>query len=325
MAKNVTGADIFSGMFKNIPVYEAERKDQGGSLLGKTGSAKNVEGNIRNTAKMEREHLHSFRNHPFRVMEDDAMRELAESIRTYGIKEPILVRPDKEKTGEYEIISGHRRNYAAGLAGLMEVPVCIEDMDDDAAAVIMVDSNLKREVLFPSEKAWAYRMKAEAQKHQGKRNDLHGDAEGGCEAGGMQGISKEGGESVRTVQRYIRLTYLMPELLDLVDEGKLSTGNGYILSFFESEEQECILSFYHDQHVLPNAAQLAEMEEYRKCGRIDADRLKEIMRKRAPKPEKRVLMIKADRLGRYFPEDVTREEMETVIFDLLEKWADGGL
>lgn len=330
MAKNVTGADIFSGMFKNIPKYEAD-SNPGGDSVGKTGSADaplhnehvgDADGTIRNTTTMIRNRLHPFRHHPFRVNEDDSMRELAESIRIYGIKEPILIRPDKEKKGEYEIISGHRRNYAAGMAGLTEVPVSIEDMDDDAAAVIMVDSNLKRESLLPSEKAWAYRIKAEAQKRQGKRNDLPEDAEEGNIVDGMQGISEESGKSVRTVQRYIRLTFLSKDLLELVDEGKLPAGSGYIISFFEKEEQECLLSYYQNKNVLPNAAQLEELAEYRKSCRMDAAILEEVVtRKRMPKPEKRMLTLKAGRLGKYFPEDTTKEEMEMIIFELLEKWA----
>lgn len=320
MAKNVTGADIFGGMFANIPGYEREKQEKRGSeeeVLQKDGSEIPV---------VSRELLHAFRRHPYRVVEDDAMRELAESIRVYGMKEPVLVRPDKESAGTYEIISGHRRNYAAGLAGLTEIPVHIEEMDDDTAAVLMVDSNNKREILLPSEKAWAYRIKADALRHQGKRNDLaEENLEDAIKAGGMKAVGEKNGDSERTVRRYIRLTYLMQELLVLVDEEKLPIGSGYMISFFSREEQECILRYFKECAILPGNEQLSELIELHKKEMLDAETLRAVMEQEKPKMSKpkQSFTIKREKLGAYFAADATEEYVENIIFQLLKGWADG--
>lgn len=309
MAKNVTSADIFGGMFNNIPfesVRAGSERDSGSEAV-----------------MVKRETLHefsSFYGHPYRVIEDDRMYELADSIREAGIIEPLRIRPDKEKTGEYEIIAGHRRNYAAGLAGLTEVPAYILDLDDDAAAVMMVDSNNRREVELPSERAWAYRTKAEALRHQGKRTDL----EQAPDAGGMSAVGEKNGDGARTVQRYIRLTYLIKEFLDLVDEGKMAIGTGYLLSFFNSEEQGNIERYCREHQVLPDKAQIAAMSDVRAAGKLDADAVARIMSKRekAEKPVKKNITLKDARIRQYFPENATSDYMEQVILQLLEKWSE---
>ncbi|MBO5486320.1 MAG: ParB/RepB/Spo0J family partition protein [Eubacterium sp.] len=325
MAKNVTGADIFGGMFQNIPSYESD-KNKKADISGKNISSDKC--NASDVVMVERSCLHSFHTfygHPFRVTEDFAMEELAASIRDYGIMEPILVRREKGKMGEYEIISGHRRNHAAGLAGLTEVPVHIEDLSDREAAEIMVDSNNKRDFIRASEKAWAYRTKAEAARQQGKRTDLQTDTEEDMEdeaEGGMKSVGDKNGDSVRTVRRYIRLTYLVNELLDLVDEEKLPLGTGYIISFFNSSEQECILDYYHSYHLLPDVSQAKKMLECHKTEGLDSVAVERIMvKEKVTKPVKKYITIKQERLRKYFSQEATPEYMENIIMELLEKWA----
>lgn len=308
MAKNVTNADIFGGMFRNMPSIDTT--DQ---CIGEETENKSESGRI----TVERSRLHPFKNHPFRVMEDEQMQELAESIRMYGIKEPILVRPDKEKEGEYEIISGHRRNYAAGLAGLNEVPAKVEYLSDDDAAVLMVDSNNKRETLLASEKAWAYRIKAEALRHQGKRNDLLEEPEEG-----MSELGQKNGDSERTVRRYIRLTYLLPELLALVDGAKMSVGMGYQMSFFISPVQEYIAGCYEKQHTLPSNAQMEALTQLHRSGGLDVAAAENVLSAEKQIKQRTVnITLKNDRLKQYFPADATKEYMESVIVELLEQWS----
>lgn len=325
MAKNVTGADIFGGMFQNISAYESDKSknmdhsSRNGDTDGKS------EADIITVNRELLHPFHSFYGHPFRVTEDFAMQELADSIRDFGIMEPVLVRPDKEKKGEYEIISGHRRTYAAGMAGIMEMPVRIMDLSDREAAELMVDSNNKRENILPSEKAWAYRTKAEAARQQGKRTDLQIDTEEDMEnetAGGMKSVGD--GDSVRTVRRYIRLTYLIKELLDLVDEKKMSLGTGYIISFFNSSEQECIMTYYMEHAVLPGNVQLAELMEWHKKGQMDQSVVEDVMSKEKSRKTagvKKEITIKRKNVEKYFPPEATDEDMESVIMELLEKWA----
>lgn len=324
MAKHVTGADIFGGMFQNIPGYERGRKE-GADPSGKHGGAGG--GGDSGIALVDRGCLnpfHSFYGHPFRVEEDFAMEELAESIRELGIMEPILVRPEKGERGGYEIISGHRRNHAAGLAQLKEVPVRIMELSDEEAAEIMVDSNNKREHILPSEKAWAYRTKAEAARRQGRRTDLQADAGEGLEGGlakGMDSVGGKNGDSVQTVRRYIRLTYLLKELLELVDEGRIPLGTGYALSFLNGQEQECILDYYHARRILPDASQAKQLLECRKEQGLDAVAVERIMAGAGTeKTAKTRITIKQERLREYFPEEATPEYMESVILELLEKW-----
>lgn len=303
MAKNVTSTDIFNGMFARLPARE------------ETGQIKEKVAEQPETIALNR--LHPFKNHPFRVTEDEQMDELVESIRQYGIQEPVLVRPEPKQDG-YEIISGHRRCHAAGMAGLIEVPVKIKEMSDSLATVLMVDSNNKREALLPSEKAWAYRMKAEALKCQGKRNDL---AEGMDGPSGMDAVAGNGNGSVRTVQRYIRLTYLEEELLQLCDAGKLSVGLGYALSYFSTEEQNAILSFYRTCGKLPDAKQIEMLRDWKKQGTLTLETIGDVLGTKKQAAVSRTVTVKEKCLGRYFPADATKEYMESVILELLEEWA----
>lgn len=318
MAKNVSSMDIFGGMFQNIPAYEkAMHPDKAAATGSEQTEKEKLQEGKEDKVLVRRELLHPFHNHPFRVTEDAAMQELAESIRSYGIMEPILVRPDSKRQGEYEIIAGHRRNCAAGLAGLKEVPVRIEELDDDTASVLMVDSNNKREELLPSEKAWAFRIKAEALRHQGKRSDLFAE-----EGKGMATVGEKSGDSERTVRRYIRLTYLEKDLLDLVDAGKLNIGAGYTISFFNSEEQGYILDYYRGNNKLPVGVQLEELARYQRKGLLDAEAVERVMGAESTKRQiKENVTIKRDRLRKYFPKEATAEYMENIIMELLEQWA----
>uniref|UniRef100_UPI003FF11ABB ParB/RepB/Spo0J family partition protein n=1 Tax=Roseburia sp. TaxID=2049040 RepID=UPI003FF11ABB len=305
MAKNVVdNEDIFGGMFRNY-----EDKTVQTELEKQTDTVQ----------KVSRKRLHSFKEHPFRVIEDEQMVQLADSIRQYGIQEPLLLRPLKENPEEYEIISGHRRNHAAGIAGLEEVPAYIRELDDDTATVLMVDANNKREVLLPSEKAWAYRMKADALRHQGKRNDLQQNEEDL----GMKAVGKKNRDSVRTVQRYIRLTYLSQELLQLVDEEKLTITIAYTISFLNCDIQNYIVSYYQEKHILPDNSQAEAMQAEQERGMLDTAAVERIMSKhlKEKKPARANVTLKESRLRQYFPEGMSSKEMEEVIIDLLEKYA----
>lgn len=324
MAKNVTSADIFGGMFQNLPDYATKREEISENKEKKDSYAR--EEKKSDVVMIRREQLITFHDHPYRVNEDQAMEDLAESVKTYGIREPLLVRPVSNQKDEYEIISGHRRNHAAGMAGLKEVPVHIEELDDDTAAILMVDSNNKRETLLPSEKAWAYRIKAEAMRHQGKRNDLmiEADMELEKDTGGMKKVGEKNGDSERTVRRYIRLTYLRKDLLNLVDESKLSVGAGYIISFFNREEQQCVWEYYQKNNRLPDTGQLEKMMQLHKSGTWNQEEIDNIMN-RQPKKEnvaKKGITIKKEKIKSFFPEDATDEYVESVIMELLESWAE---
>lgn len=324
MAKNVTSADIFGGMFQNLPDYATKREEISENKEKKDSYAR--EEKKSDVVMIRREQLITFHDHPYRVNEDQAMEDLAESVKTYGIREPLLVRPVSNQKDEYEIISGHRRNHAAGMAGLKEVPVHIEELDDDTAAILMVDSNNKRETLLPSEKAWAYRIKAEAMRHQGKRNDLMTEADMELEkdTGGMKKVGEKNGDSERTVRRYIRLTYLRKDLLNLVDESKLSVGAGYIISFFNREEQQCVWEYYQKNNRLPDTGQLEKMMQLHKSGTWNQEEIDNIMN-RQPKKEnvaKKGITIKKEKIKSFFPEDATDEYVESVIMELLESWAE---
>ena len=304
MAKNVGNEDIFGGMFRDY-----------GDRTAHTETEKQTD----TEQKIDRERLHPFKGHPFRVLEDEQMVQLADSIKQYGIQEPILVRPLKDNPEEYEIISGHRRNYAAGMAGVEQVPVHIRELDDDTATVLMVDANNKREVLLPSEKAWAYRMKADALRHQGKRNDLQQNEDDL----GMKAVGKKNGDSVRTVQRYIRLTYLSKELLQYVDEERLTVKTGYTISFLNCDIQDYLVSYYQEKHILPDDSQAKAMQAEQESGMLDVAAVERIMSKRLKekKPARANVTLKESRLRQYFPEGMSSKEMEEVIIDLLEKYA----
>lgn len=311
MAKKVTGEDIFGGIFAGTEKYSQEEEQHSHNNNG-----------LGVSCMMAREKLHEFKNHPFRVVEDEKMQELADSIRDYGILEPLLVRPDP--AGGYEIISGHRRNYGAGLAGVEEVPVTITDMDDDMATIVMVDSNNKRELLFPSEKAKSYRMKIEAIKHQGKRTDLASEEKKVGQSADM--IGSKSNESARTIQRYIRLTYLKKELLDYVDEGKLPMTAGYVMSFLGEEGQEFLLHNYNKNQKFPTPVQLRLLINYQEAGKLTEETVEEVLSNgksvKKPNTSKSSIMLQEKSIKKYFPDNSSNEYMEQIILELLEKWAE---
>ena len=204
--------------------------------------------------------LHPFKNHPFKVKDDEAMMETADSVRQYGVLVPAIARPDPE--GGYELVAGHRRHRASELAEKETMPVIVRDLDDDAATIIMVDSNLQRESLLPSERAFAYKMKLEAIKHQGERSDLTSRQVGEKSQTSIQLVASQAGESQRQVQRYIRLTELIPELLDMVDEKKIALNPAYELSFLKKEEQRDLLDAMDSEQSTPSLSQAQRLKKY---------------------------------------------------------------
>lgn len=248
--------------------------------------------------------MHEFKRHPFQVLEDEKMAETVESIRQRGVLVPGIVRPDGQ--GQYEIISGHRRHYASKLAGLSDMPVIVRDLTDDEATVIMVDSNIQREDLLPSERATAYRMKYEALKRigaEGIRND--------------EILAKQSGESRNTIQRYIRLTYLVPELLQMVDEKRLPKNTAADLSYLQKSEQMRLHAIMREQKCVPSGEQAAKLKEYSKAGQL-SQAVMQLVLERKENPEK--VSLKNKEVRRYFPETYTGKQIEEIIYKLLEEW-----
>ena len=250
--------------------------------------------------------LHTFQNHPFRVLDDTKMEETVESIKKYGVLMPGIARPRKE--GGYEIIAGHRRKRGSELAGKSTMPVFIRNYTDDEATIIMVDTNIQREDILPSEKAKAYAMKYEALKHQGKR-------EGGST---FETIGEPAGESGKTVQRYIRLAGLLDELLDMVDKKRLGFIPGVDISYLTEEQQYWVLEILSTTSMVISKAQAASLKKYAKSGELTFAMVDLILLEK--KKTERKLIIKADKISHYFPEDYTSEDMEVVIIQLLDEW-----
>ena len=261
--------------------------------------------------------IHEFKNHPFKVLDDEDMRKTVDSIREYGVLVPVIIRPDGN--GEYEMISGHRRRYASILAGKKEVPAIIREMDDDTATILMVDSNLQREHILPSERAKAYKMKLEALKHQGKRTDLTS-----CQVGTRlradEELAKQTGESARTVQRFVRLNNLIPELLDLVDEKKIAFNPAVEISYMKPEEQK---EFYEAMEIAQTTPSLSQAQRLKKSSQeanCTAELIERIMDEEKKNPLNRVV-FDSSILQKYFPQKTTAREMEMQILQLLEQWA----
>ena len=261
--------------------------------------------------------LHSFKNHPFKVRDDEAMMDTAESIRQYGVLVPAIARPDP--AGGYELISGHRRHHASELAGKETMPVIVRELDDDAATIIMVDSNLQREELLPSERAFAYKMKLEAMKHQGARNDLTSRQLGEKLQTSIQLVAAQSGESQRQVQRYIRLTELIPPLLDLVDEKKMAVNPAYEVSFLKPEEQEWLLETIDSEQATPSLSQAQRMKKFSQEGKLTEDVMLAIMSEEK-KSDLDKVTLSCDVLRKYFPKSYTPRKMEETIIRLLEQW-----
>ena len=250
--------------------------------------------------------LHPFKGHPFKVKDDEAMMETADSIKQYGVLVPAIARPDPE--GGYELVAGHRRHRASELADKETMPVIVRDLDDDAATIIMVDSNLQRESLLPSERAFAYKMKLDAMKHQGERVDLTS-SQVGTKLRADEILAQQAGSSRNQIQRYIRLTELIPELLDMVDEKKIALNPAYELSFLKKEEQVDLLDAMDSEQATPSLSQAQRLKKYSQEGHLTLDMMRVIMGEEKKSDLDRVTFT-SDTLRKYFPKSYTPQRME---------------
>ena len=260
--------------------------------------------------------LHPFEGHPFKVLDDELMGQTVESIKQIGVVSPLIVRPDPE--GGFEILSGHRRLHAAQLAGLETVPVIVKEMDDDAAIIFMVDSNLQRENILPSERAFSYKMKLEAMKHQGERGDLTS-AQVGPKSWAAQVVAEEAGDSKSQVKRFIRLTNLIPEILDMVDEKKIAFNPAVELSYLKPSEQKEFLEAMDYAQASPSLSQAQRLKKLSQEGSCTLDAMCEVMNE-IKKDELDHVTIKNEVLRKYFPKSYTPKQMQDTIIRLLEKW-----
>lgn len=263
--------------------------------------------------------LHPFKDHPFRVLDDDRMMETVESVKEYGVLVPIIARPMAD--GGYEIVSGHRRKRTCELAGMNEIPAIVRDLDDDEAVIIMVDSNLQRENILPSERAKAYQMKLEAIKHQGERRDLTSDQVGQKLRVAVERVAENAGESKSQVQRFIRLNNLEPPLIDKVDAGKLAFTPAVELSYLKPEEQQWLDTALENTQQTPSLSQAQRMKRESKQGTLSEQGIMEIMTEnKQTVPVKGSVVLPQEKLTKYFPRSYTTEQMEKVIFKLLDYW-----
>ena len=260
--------------------------------------------------------LHPFEGHPFKVVDDEAMMKTAESVRDFGVMTPAIVRPDPN--GGYEIISGHRRHRASELAGKETMPVIVRNLDDDAAIILMVDANLQRETILPSERAFAYKMKLDALKHQGARSDLTS-AQLGQKSWAVNQVAEESGDSRVQVQRFVRLTELIPELLSMVDEKKIAFNPAVELSYLKPEEQKDFLEAMDYAQTTPSLSQAQRLKKFSQEGKCSLDAMCAIMSEEK-KGELDRVTIKNDVLRKYFPKSYTPKQMEEKIIQLLEQW-----
>ena len=266
-------------------------------------------GNVQSTEQIidaKLSDLHTFKDHPFMVLDDEKMEETTESIRQYGVLVPGIARP--RAAGGYEIIAGHRRKRGSELAGKDTMPVIVRNYTDDEATIIMVDSNIQREDILPSEKARAYAMKYEAMKHQGKKGS----------GSSLDEVGEAAGESGKTVQRYIWLSRLSDELLDMVDKKKIGLVQGVELSFLTEQAQEWVLTILEETGAAISTAQSAKLKEYGKNGELTMPMVRLILTEE--KPKERKVTIKADRINRYFTEEYSDKDIENIIYQLLEEW-----
>ena len=261
--------------------------------------------------------LFPFKNHPFKVLDDEAMTRTVESIAQYGVLAPLIARPRPDGDG-YEIISGHRRQYAAKLAGLDTLPVIVRQMSDDAAVILMVDSNLQREHILPSERALAYKMKLEAIKNQGARSDLTS-AQVGRKLEAADIVGQEAGDSRNQVRRFIRLTNLIPELLDMVDEKKISFNPAVELSYLDESQQRAFLEAMDGTQNAPSVSQAQQLKKMAQCGEFTYEKAFDILGQEK-KSEQDTVTIKNETLRKYFPRSYTPKQMEEKIIQLLDAW-----
>ena len=272
---------------------------------GKTESVKQV----------QLSQLSPFHRHPFKVNNDSEMQEIVESVKQYGILSPAIARPMPD--GGYELVSGHRRKRACELAGLETMPVIVRELDDDAAAILVVDSNLQREGLLPSERAFAYKLKLEALRHQGERTDLTS-RQVVDKLKAADRVGEDVGESARQVQRYIRLTELIPPLLDMVDERKIAFNPAYELSFLKQDEQRLLLDAMDSEQATPSLSQAQRLKQFSQRGELTAEAMRAIMSEEKKEAER--VTLKGDTLRKYFPASYTPKRMEETIIKLLEQW-----
>ena len=260
--------------------------------------------------------LKPFKNHPFKVRDDQRMLDTVDSIREYGVLVPAIARPDPE--GGYELISGHRRKRGCEMAGLQTMPVIIRNLDDDAAVLVMVDSNIQREELLPSERAFAYKMKLEALKHQGARMDLTS-CQVGTKLRADEKLAESVNESARTVQRFIRLTELISELLDMVDERKLAFNPAVEVSYLKRDEQRMLLEAMDAEQTTPSLSQAQRLKKFSQEGRLTEEAMSAIMSEEK-KSDMDKVALRSDTLRRYFPKSYTPKQMEQTIIKLLDVW-----
>ena len=281
----------------------------------RSGSAADAAAKEKRT-EMPLSDLHPFESHPFKVLDDELMEQTVESIKQIGVVSPLIVRPDPE--GGFEILSGHRRLHAAQLAGLETVPVIVKEMDDDAAIIFMVDSNLQRENILPSERAFSYKMKLEAMKHQGQRGDLTSD-QVGQKSWAVNQLADDANESKTQVQRFIRLTNLIPEILDMVDEKKIAFNPAVELSYLKPSEQKEFLEAMDYAQASPSLSQAQRLKKLSQEGDCTLDAMCELMNE-IKKDELDHVTIKNEVLRKYFPKSYTPKQMQDTIIRLLEKW-----
>lgn len=260
--------------------------------------------------------LHPFKYHPFKVRDDEDMEKTVESIKEFGVLTPAICRPDKK--GGYEILSGHRRHHASEIAGLETLPCIVRDLDDDAATILMVDSNLQREEILPSERAFAFKMKLDAMKRQGERRDLTS-RQVGTKLRSDEELGEQVGESARTIQRYIRLTNLIPELLDMVDEKTLGFNTGVTLSFLDDSQQKDLLSAMDYAQAVPSLEQAQRIKRLAQTNEITQEGMNIILSEEKKQDLDRVT-LKHDTLKKYFPKSYTPKQMEDTIIKLLDQW-----
>ena len=256
--------------------------------------------------------LFPFKDHPFKVLDDDTMQDTVESIKIHGVLVPGIARPRAE--GGYELIAGHRRRHASELAGKTTMPVIVRELDDDEAVLFMVDSNIQRENLFPSEKAWAYKMKLDALKHQGVKDTSRQLGE----KYSVDALSENSNDSARNIHRFIRLTELLPELLQMVDDKKLSFNPAVELSYLTREQQGELMEIMGELQAVPSLEQAKRLKKYSQEGKLDRNVMDAILTEERPAPVQ--VTLKNDRLKQYFPQTYTTKQMEEVIFSLLETW-----
>ncbi len=274
---------------------------------------------IAGTQEIELGRIHSFPNHPFKVLDDEKMDTLVESIRENGILNPVIVRPDQN--GDYEMISGHRRLHAAGIVGLKKVPAIVKEMSDDEAIIKMVDANIQREEILPSEKAYAYKMKLEAMKRSAGRPTKENACQSGTHLRSDQELASQVGESARSIQRYIRLTYLVPELLEMIDLKKLQFVMAVDISYFDEQIQNWICEYIKDNGFI-KPVQISALKNYPNLSKANQFSVISIMNDALPKKSSSAkVSLSEKKLDKYFPSHFTAKERENVIIQLLEQWS----